>query len=181
MAVKVLRHAWGNVSCVVIKYCHQSSHHLTTPRAGPEILLAVRVAAGHTSKRSTYAPCRTLFPPIHHTRRLWNAAERVSGTSSESRIVEVRRKLKGRMTRFKNSFGEDIAADQWHELQAGAEGQKEPAMVKEMATKGRGTKRSDKVGLDWVCNGLVLYWAWTGMQIIRYLYLHALKFLNEIS
>lgn len=45
------------------------------------------------------------------------------------------------MTRFRKRFGEDIVADQWLELQAGIEGEKEPAMAKERPTKSGGAKK----------------------------------------
>ncbi|KAH0834194.1 hypothetical protein J3R83DRAFT_11506 [Lanmaoa asiatica] len=71
---------------------------------------------------------------------LWNATERVSGASSENSQDEEEEGT-GRMTRFRKRFGEDIAADQWLELQVGVEGEKEPAMAKERPTKAGGAKK----------------------------------------
>lgn len=64
----------------------------------------------------------------------------MSGASSENSQDEEEEGT-GRMTRFRKRFGEDIAADQWLDLQAGVEGEKEPAMAKEKPTKGAGAKK----------------------------------------
>ena len=64
----------------------------------------------------------------------------MSGASSENSQDEEEEGT-GRMTRFKKRFGMEIGADQWLELQAGVEGEKEPAMAKERPTKTGGAKK----------------------------------------
>lgn len=62
------------------------------------------------------------------------------GASSENNQDEEEEGT-GRMTRFRRRFGEEIGADQWLELQANVEGEREPAMAKERPTKAGGAKK----------------------------------------
>jgi hypothetical protein len=107
----------------------------------PHFLQHVTRADGSTFTHWTTSPRSKIILTRDTTNHpLWNATERVSGASSENSQDEEEEGT-GRMTRFKKRFGQEIAADQWLELQAGVEGEQEPAMAKERPTKGAGAKK----------------------------------------
>ena len=120
----------------------QKKHSRSLPApVVPHFLQHVTRADGSTFTHWTTSPRSKIILTRDTTNHpLWNATERVSGASSGNSQDEEEEGT-GRMTRFKKRFGQEIAADQWLELQVGVEGEKEPAMAKERPTKGAGAKK----------------------------------------
>ncbi|KAF9219891.1 hypothetical protein BS17DRAFT_682417, partial [Gyrodon lividus] len=83
----------------------------------PHFLQHVTRADGSTFTHWTTSPRSKIVLTRDTTNHpLWNATERVSGASSENNQDEEDEGT-GRMGRWKKRFGEDIAAEQWLELQ----------------------------------------------------------------
>ncbi|KAF8838562.1 hypothetical protein BDN67DRAFT_73277 [Paxillus ammoniavirescens] len=110
----------------------QKKHSRSLPApVVPHFLQHVTRADGSTFTHWTTSPRSKIVLTRDTTNHpLWNATERVSGASSENNQDEEEEGT-GRMGRWKKRFGEDIAADEWLELQEGVEGDKEPPAPKE--------------------------------------------------